>query len=135
MKDTAYFCPFCGSPSVERSVLAGGAASCRSCSWKGKNEDLHSVPFEHDFSSPDQVIARFAAEFSGVIAQHLAVPIGSLLMKWGFISSEELAVDLGVYMKAMAAAAAKAVFETREGLSAGTITRPKKTDNRRKGVH
>lgn len=127
MKDTAYFCPNCGSPTVERSPLAGGNASCSSCQWQGKNEDLHAVPFEHDFSSPEQVLQRFAAEFSGNIAKHLSAPIGAQLIKWGFITSqEELITDLGVYMRAIAAAAAKAVFETRQGLAAGTIVRPKK---------
>lgn len=124
MKDTAYFCPNCGSPTIQRSSLAGGNASCDSCQWTGTSTDLHKVDFEHDFSSPDQVIERFAAEFKGVIGQHLALPLGSMLLKWGFLERDHLAADLGIYMRAIAAAAAKAIFETRQGIATGAIERP-----------
>jgi hypothetical protein len=136
MKDHAYFCPQCNSPSVERSSLVGGAASCKTCGWQGKSEELAEVPFEHDFSSPDQVAARFAAEFSGLIAKNLAQPIGGMLLKWGFMTIEHMPQELGLYMRAIAAAAAKAVLETREGLTTGRIARPeKKPEGQRKGVH
>lgn len=130
MKDTAYFCTQCGSPSVERSPLAGGNAKCTTCGWTGKNEDLHAVDFEHDFSSPEQIMQVFVTEFSGVIAKHLAAPLGATLLKWGFIDQQGLGRELGVYMKNIATAAAKAVFETRKGLAEGTIVPPA-----RKGVH
>lgn len=136
MKDNAYFCPGCGSPAVERSVLAGGAASCKTCSWTGTNEDLREVPFEHDYSSPDAVAERFAAEFSGLIAKNLAQPIGSMLLKWGFMTMEHMPQELGLYMRAIAAAAAKAVIETRQGLETGAIARPaKKPEGQRRGTH
>lgn len=136
MKDFAYFCPACGSPSVQRSALAGGAASCNSCHWGGKNEDLHAVPFEHDFTSPEQVIERFATEFRGVVAQSLAAPLGSVLLKWGFIDRQDLATDLAIYMRAIAAAGAKAIFETREGIATGKIKRqPSPEKVAKKGMH
>ena len=135
-KDLAYFCPQCQSPAIKRSALAGGAASCESCQWSGKNEDLREVPFEHDHASPDQVAARFASEFSGVIAQHLGKPLGALLLKWGFMTMEHLPQELGLYLRAVAAAAAKAVLETRHGLETGAIKRPdKKPEGQRKGIH
>lgn len=129
MKDFAYFCPSCGSPTVERSVLAGGAASCNACRWNGKNEDLHAVPFEHDFGSPQAVLERFTVEFTGAIAKYLALPLGSLLLKWGFIGRAELKTDLAIYMRGIAVAAAKSIFETRDGLASGKIERPKKGQN------
>lgn len=136
MKDIAYFCPDCGSPAIDRSALAGGAASCRACSWKGKNEDLHAVPFEHDFGSPDQAAERFVAEVSNLIAATLGAPIGRLLLKWGFCSVEQIAQELPVYGKAIASAAAKAILETREGLATGKIKpHPKKPEHQRRGTH
>lgn len=130
MKDTAYFCTQCGSPSVERSPLVGGSAKCLSCGWSGKNEELHAVEFEHDFSSPEQIMQVFVADFSGVIAKNLAAPLGATLLKWGFIERHNLGQELGVYMRAIATAAAHAVFATRKGLAEGTIQVPP-----RKGVH
>jgi ribosomal protein L37AE/L43A len=38
MKDFAYFCPACGTASVEASGLAGGVAKCDVCKWEGKVE-------------------------------------------------------------------------------------------------
>jgi|HigsolmetaAR201D_1030396.scaffolds.fasta_scaffold31107_2 hypothetical protein len=136
MQDNAYFCPECGSPAIERSALVGGAASCKTCSWQGKNEDLHEVPFEHDFPSPEAIAERFAAEFSGLIAKNLAQPIGSMLLKWGFMTMERMPQELGLYMRAIATASAKAVLEVRQGLETGAIKRPeKKPEGLRKGVH
>lgn len=136
MQDNAYFCPSCGSPAVERSALVGGAASCKTCPWSGTNQDLREVPFEHDFSSPDAVAARFAAEFSGLISKNLARPIGAMLMKWGFMTLEHMPQELGLYLRAIAAASARAVLEVRQGLETGAIQRPeKKPEGQRKGVH
>lgn len=136
MKDTAYFCPQCGGPAVDRSALAGGTASCRACSWAGKNEDLHGVPFEHDFGSGDAALARFTSEIASIVAQHLGHAVGAVLLKWGFIQGDKIASELPVYGKAIAVAAAKAILETREGLATGKIKpHPKKPEGQRKGIH
>lgn len=136
MKENAYLCPSCGNPAVERSPLAGGSASCKACPWKGRNEELVVVPFEHNFASPEQVMERFAAEFSSTIARHLAAPLGAVLFKWGFISKEDLATDLLIYIRAIAAASAKAVLETRDGISTGKIKRePSSQKAVKKGLH
>jgi hypothetical protein len=129
MKDTAYFCPACGSSAVSRSVLAGGAACCDSCKWSGKNEDLHAVPFEHDFSSPEQVMQVFAAEFKSLVGKHLAQPLGAMLLKWGFLDRETLALALPIYLTNAAASMVKSIFETRQKIETGEIKLRKKGAN------
>ncbi len=135
-QDTAYFCPQCGNPTIERSSLAGGAAACKACEWKGKSDDLHAVPFEHDFGSGEEAMARFTGEVSNIVAAKVGHDIGALLMKWGFLKPEKIAEEFPVYGRALAVAVVKALLETREGLATGRIKpHPKKPEQYRRGVH
>ena len=129
MKDTAYFCPGCGGSAVNRSALVGGTANCETCKWSGKNEDLRAVSFEHDFSSPEQVMHVFASEFKGVVASSLARPFGALLLKWGFIQRETLMEALPVYLTSAVGAMVKSVFDTRQRIETGEIKFQKKGAN------
>ena len=135
-QDYVYFCPTCGSPALDRSALAGGEAACKACPWKGKTDELHAVPFSHDFSGSDEMVARFVGEVSNLVSSTMGEGIGRLLLKWGFVTPEFIAPELPVYGRAMAAGVAKAILETREGLATGKIPRfQKKPEAQRRGVH
>jgi hypothetical protein len=129
MKDVAYFCPACGSPSVDASPLAGGGASCSVCSWAGTREQLLLVPLEHDFSSQEEMVLRFVRQLASIIAAGAGKEIGSMLLKWGFIDEKHVQEQLGAYIKAMAVAAAKSVVETRAALEVARFRKKTKYEN------
>jgi uncharacterized Zn finger protein (UPF0148 family) len=118
MKDTAFFCPACGTSSVKASALSGGAASCDVCAWTGIREELLNVPFEHAFDNQEEMVTRFVNQLASTIAKTSAQEVGKVLLQWGFLddksSPTELTSDLKVYIKTMAIAATKAVIETRQ---------------------
>jgi hypothetical protein len=117
-KEFSYFCPKCGSPSLEISQLAGGDASCKACKWKGQREDLAAMPIQHTMGSPEQILSAFTGEMMTMLAKFAATPIISMLNKWGFLSDandqENLKKLAARYMKSIGIAATKAVFEERE---------------------
>lgn len=119
MKDFAYFCPACGTSSVESSMLAGGAASCAICHWEGKREELLALPLEHQFSGQEEMLKTFITQLSNVMSKSAAMGIGRVLLQWGFITlgkPEETTEELKKYIRAMMVAAAGAVIETRRQL-------------------
>lgn len=132
MKETAYFCPKCDSPCTQRSVLAGGSASCDKCQWKGSSDDLRAVPFEHNFLSSEAAVRAFVSQLSAVVGQDLTLPLARLLIKWGFFTLAETEGHLPHYLRAVAQATATAVVETRRQLETGEL-KPRKSS--KKGVN
>lgn len=119
MKDSAFFCPACGSPSVETSLLSGGEATCKACSWKGTREELVNLPFEHSFASQEEMLTRFVNQLSSTIAKTSAQEVGRILLQWGFLNTEDPAVmqnELKIYIRMIAVAATKQIVETRQHL-------------------
>lgn len=112
--DTAYFCPTCGSSAVETSTLAGGAATCSSCQWKGLTSELIVHVFQHDLGSSDAAIKAFALEFKVIIGKHFASPLAALLYKWGFfMGTTPKPEELTRYIVAAAKASISAILEIR----------------------
>lgn len=128
MKDHVFFCPACGSPSIETSELAGGVASCTPCSWKGSREDLVQVPLEHSFSSQEEMLTRFITQVASTIAKTGAVEIGRVLLQWGFLDEKNIQEELQSYIRSMAVAAAKSVIETRQHLEVARANRVRSHD-------
>jgi predicted RNA-binding Zn-ribbon protein involved in translation (DUF1610 family) len=91
-QDVVRFCPECGSPSIESgAVLLEGSSTpyrCNACSWHGKEQDLLHMPFVHDFTGKEEMIKALMGDLRTVIAKWCATPIGSFLLKWGFLHSE-----------------------------------------------
>lgn len=129
MKDVAYFCPSCGTSSVDVSSLAGGDASCSICGWAGKREDLLHVPLEHDFASQEEMVLRFIKQVAGVIAQNCAKDLGALLLKWGFLDEKRIKKELESYIRGMAVASAKSVIDTRKAFEVARVLQGKKASN------
>lgn len=116
MKDTVFFCPACGSPSLEVSGLEGGDCACKACLWTGSREELAVVPIEHDALSQEELVIKFVNSLAMTFAKSTASEVGRLLLQWGFLREESLNEDLSAYMKSMAVAAARSVLETRQFL-------------------
>lgn len=111
-KETAYFCPDCGSPSVNHSVLIGGTASCNACGWKGSAEQLTAYSFEHDLGDAEQVLQLFARDMRKFVAQN-ARPLADILRKWGFLKEPIQREDFMKQLTAMTVALTKSAIEYR----------------------
>ena len=114
MKETAYFCPACGTSSVTSSSLSGGEASCEVCRWRGTREELVGFQFEHGFDSHEEMVTRFVNQLSTALARSSAVEVGRILHQWGFLDEKTMSEDLKIYIRMMAIASTKAVLEARQ---------------------
>lgn len=123
MKDTVFFCPACGSPSVDASSLAGGSAICRACPWSGSREELATVAIEHDALSQEAMVIKFVNVMAQVFASSSAHAVGQVLIKWGFLEGSSIPEDLAAYMKGAAIAATKSVLETRQHLERARVNK------------
>jgi hypothetical protein len=120
VQDKAYFCPECGSPSLDISVLAGGKSTCKSCEWVGTNEDLAALPIQHDFDSKDDITMSLVNDLRKIYAGDYCIPIGRFLMKWGFLSSPIDTKLFAKYLTAVAQGTFRAIVETRERIERET---------------
>lgn len=84
MSNGLRMCPQCGSPGVEFSSLAGGAASCRGCRWAGQVEDLLVVPGSE--IAPDEQLGNMMNEIRKLLSGELGLPYLKFLLKWGFLA-------------------------------------------------
>lgn len=100
----AYLCPKCSSPSITTPVLVGGNYKCGICGWEGDDPIL--IPFQSPFASTEEAFKTFTDEFLKEFAKVSALPLGKLLVKWGFVPRDKdgkpRTAVLARYIKAMA---------------------------------
>jgi hypothetical protein len=115
-EDKAYLCPHCGSPSMSIPLLAGGEYSCEVCGWSGQDPVL--LPFGNPFGSSSETFNQFSAEVLKTYAEVAALPLGRLLVAWGFISRDKQGkpstAELARYIKSMASGVIMAVIDERK---------------------
>lgn len=122
--DQAQFCPKCGGAAVDSQTLVGGSATCGSCGWAGKNTELMTHTFKHDLGSNQEVMAAFLTDFKNLMAATAAAPLARLLMKWGFFMGEQATPqELARYIRAMALASVKALFDERREIEKERVGR------------
>ena len=109
MKDKAYFCPACGSPAVDTQELQA-TARCRSCDWSGPLQEAPVHYFTHQELDPSKAFAQEVAELMG---KTMAMPLGKILLKWGFLPTPDPLL-LATYLKAAAGAVVGAILQVRE---------------------
>jgi len=117
MSGTLYFCPECGSPSIERSALSGGNASCRACSWAGTSDRLAAMPITGKTGEEDKLLINMVGDLRTVLARDVGVVLVKFLSKWGFLTTTDrqiLAKQAGRYIAAAARGIMVALIEERD---------------------
>lgn len=122
-QEYAYFCPTCGSPSVETQTLGlispeavtrGNRASCKACGWAGRDTELLATPFQHGFANSEEVINNLMGDFRVLMSKEFLVPFGKFLIKWGFLSVPLQPAQITRYLVRASHAALLAVFAERQ---------------------
>lgn len=112
-----YFCPECGSPAVERSLISGGTASCRSCSWAGPAERLAAIPIASKLGNETELLIALVNDLRTVMAKDVGLVLLRYLEKWGFVDMKQdktvVSRQLGRYIAASARGIVMAIFEER----------------------
>jgi predicted RNA-binding Zn-ribbon protein involved in translation (DUF1610 family) len=118
--DVVYFCPQCGSPSVDRkvtSILLGDAprtpASCRACKWEGLDSDLIGTPLVHEFANAEEIIKSMMGDLRLVLSKAFAPSFLPFLKKWGFLEEPIQQKQAMRYLVAVAKACMDAVIAER----------------------
>jgi len=119
-RSVAYFCPECGSASIDYSVLVGGNATCKTCGWVGSNEKLVAYQFSHDFNDDAEALHYLMNDVRKVYGAASKL-FGELLLKWGFLDYKQTKEgiqlnpkQLARYMAAAAQASLRAIIAERE---------------------
>ena len=110
----AYFCPRCGSPSVDFGKLTGSSACCKACGWTGVNSQLMQHAFKQEHGTDERIIQDMMNDFRKMYGTHGTL-LAVFLQKWGFLTTLDAAL-LTRYIAAMAGASLRAVFEVRQEL-------------------
>lgn len=120
------FCPRCGSANLNFSQLAGGAAVCGNCEWKGTSDDLFEVPFSHDFFSDEGMVRNLMSDIRNLLAGEMGLPYLKFLIKWGFVrevSGSPDRVALTRYLVAIAKAILVGIFNERKLIAEETAVK------------
>jgi hypothetical protein len=80
-------CPQCGSPGVDYSTLANGAAQCKGCRWQGKVEDLLVVPGSAEVNDQTS-LTNMLNDVRKLLSGELGLPYLRFLTKWGFLQGD-----------------------------------------------
>ncbi len=118
-KEEVYVCPQCNSPALDVPQLVGSRAQCRKCGWKGPVQDLVGVAMDIQGGlggdSQEELTRQYMTDVRNTIAKDCALPIGRLLVKYGFVDSENIDKKvMAAYLVAVARAVAVTLLETRD---------------------
>lgn len=110
-----YFCPECGSASINASALAGGLAECSNCKWTGPREKLVVTYIRQDFGSNEEIFKCLHSDLRGMLAKEQGLHFLKFLLKWGFMPEPDGKL-LGRYLAAIARGIIKSILEERSAL-------------------
>ena len=94
--------------------MAGASTRCRACGFVGETEEFPVATTEAPFGGVDAVFNMFAQDIKNAVAQDIAVPIGRILVKYGFISNPPTVPEMSMYLSTIAKALAESMIKTRE---------------------
>jgi len=114
-------CPECASAMTECSGLVGGSASCGACGWKGKREDMLTVPFAAQMGNPTELFITMRNDLRSLVSVN-ATHFLRFLVKWGFIPAVQRGDKIEIltttwatrYMNVIARGVLLAVIEERQ---------------------
>ena len=111
-----YLCPHCNSPSMRIPVLEGSPYVCEVCGWSGI--DPMVMPFGNPFGSANETFNAFTEEMLNTFSKVAALPMGRILVKWGFVSTNRAGkpdvASLARFIRAMAGGAIMGMIEERK---------------------
>ena len=116
-RDVAYFCPECGSASIEYSELVGSLATCKVCDWTGPQEKLVAYQFHHDFADGTEALRCMMNEMRHIYAAASKM-FGEFLLKWGFLDYKQTNKGLEINTKQLARFMAAAAQSTLKAIVA-----------------
>lgn len=105
-------CPQCGSPGVDYSTLANGAAQCKGCRWQGKVEELLALPGSDEVNT-EASLTGMLNDVRKLLSGELGLPYLRFLTKWGFLQGSAANAAATIDRKAFArylAAIARAIM-------------------------
>ncbi len=111
---TLYICPKCESPTVDVPALVGGTFVCRACGHTGTSADFPGIVAAAPLGAEDAALNAFASDIKDVVAKDIAVPLGRILVKYGFVSNPPTVPEMSRYLSAIAASLAKSMILTQE---------------------
>lgn len=117
MISEVYFCPQCGSSSLKLPELTGGIAVCLGCGWSGATSELIVTAFQHEEGTDTQVIERFMGELRTAVSKELAIDLGRILVKWGFLNNGPSGInpkELSKYLTGISRSILTSVLTTRQ---------------------
>jgi len=80
---TVYFCPECGSASLDLSEIIGGLSRCKACAWEGHNSQLVATPIPAELEGDERTFMEMIADLRKLLGYN-AKEYGSFLVKYGF---------------------------------------------------
>lgn len=114
MSTTIYICPKCGSAAVDIPLVLGGSCRCRACNFTGERTDFPGATVDAPFGGVDTLFDQFAMDVRDAVSKDMAVPLGRILVKYGFMNNPPQVQEMSMYLSAIAKSLAKAMIETRE---------------------
>lgn len=120
--DAAYFCPSCGSPTLESEHMVGAIlapdastpVSCRACKWTGTRQELAAVPILHEFTGSEEMVRQMVLDLRRVLVKTFTPTFGPFLLKWGFLDQPVRTEQLGRYTVAVVSAVMRAVIAEKD---------------------
>jgi hypothetical protein len=122
--DLLQVCPQCTSALITTTNVGSvieqvgkdtaNTATCGACGWTGKVAELAGVPFKNPFGGGEQSVEQFGRDVLMTIVKDCAVPLGKLLIRWGFVGNKK--VDkrkLSRYFAAVGKSVCTAIIEVR----------------------
>ena len=118
--DEVFHCPNCLSACVDFSYVVGGDASCSACGWSGKSKELAGAPFQHNFTSPDDMMTELIRSTKVMVAKDVGPVLLDHLIKWGFITRskdiKKMTRELGMYLSDFVKVYVQTALTTRKKL-------------------
>lgn len=87
-KEVIRLCPKCMNSQHVDIQMVAGTASCGECGWTGLEKELVATLGESP-ADAELLLKTFVKEVQVVLAQNLSLPLGRLLLKFGFIQKDD----------------------------------------------
>jgi len=109
-KELIRLCPKCMNGQHVDVQAVAGTASCGECGWTGLEKELIAT-LGASQANAELMLKAFVKEVQVTLAQHLSLPLGRLLVKFGFVQATDKAL-LSTYLIAVLKSVMNAIVLT-----------------------